>query len=138
MKPAKKKSDRSKLYVQAEKAMIQFSAESKARFESVQRLISYQDMDTRDAIERMTNLLVRLARRRMWFGVGNRDDRIVLDIPEQTVEWNMTYMAVEILKDLGQMDVQIEAFDFNPGLCCECQVPVKPSKSKKKVVKKRG
>jgi hypothetical protein len=125
------KADMAKLRKDADKVMDEFIAESKARYDQAWKLIEFQDEQTKDAIERMTFLLARIARRRMWVGVGKREDRIVLDIPEQTIEHNVTYMAVEILKDLGHMDVQVERFDFNPGLCAECHVPVKPSKKKR-------
>lgn len=132
---AKKKSknlvSESELRKLGEKAMEDFTAEAKARYNKAHRLYAKQDDATQDALDRMTTLLCRIARKHMWVGVGKKGDRVVFTIPEQTIYHNMFYMSVEILKDLAQMDVKIAGFDFH-GLCAECHRELKPAKKKVK------
>lgn len=132
-KNAKKKVSEKELHALASKAMDEFKAEAKKRHEIARRLYERQDDETQEALDRMTTLLVRIAKRHMWVGVGKQGDKIVFTIPEETVYHNMFYMAVEILKDLAQMDVKIAGFDFPRDVCADCHVPIKPAKAKKKV-----
>jgi hypothetical protein len=139
MKPiAKKKApvvSPEKLRELANGAMDDFTRESKKRYERVHKLFERQDDETQDAIERMTALLCRIARKNMWVSAGSKGDRVVLTIPEEVIYHNMFYMAVEILKDLAEFDVKVAGFHFPPNLCAECFNPVKPKKAAKKKVK---
>lgn len=129
-KKPKKAVSESELHKLAEKAMEDFKSEAKARYDKAQKLYKKQDADTQDALDRMTTLLCRIARRHMWVGVGKKGDRVVFTIPEETIFHNMSYMAVEILKDLAQMDVKVAGFDFK-NLCMECHTELKPTAKKK-------
>lgn len=134
MKPVKK-INQEKLMKMAQAQMTVFSAEAKARYDRARASYEAQDEETQDAVTRMTNLLVRVARKQMWFTVGKRDDRIILPIPEETVYHNMFYMASEIVKDLAVMDIRVAGYTFMAGVCAECGTEIEP---KKKVVKKHG
>jgi hypothetical protein len=114
----------------AEQAMADFTSESQARKDKAQKLYDKQDSETQDALDRMTTLLCRIAKRHMWVGVGKKGDRIVMTIPETTIYHNMFYMSVEILKDLAQMDVKVSGFEMPSTLCAECHTELKPSKKK--------
>lgn len=118
----------------AGQAMEDFKIEAKARHDKAHKLYVKQDDDTQDALDRMTALLVRIARRQMWVGVGGKQDRLVMVIPEETIYHNMVFMAVEILKDLAQMDVRVAGFKFVHNLCAECYAEISP---KKQTVKKK-
>jgi hypothetical protein len=74
----------------------------------------------------------------MWVQVGNREDRMVLTIPDETVYHNMFYMAVEIIKDLAVMDIRIANYTHPANLCAMCGTEIKPKKATKKAVKKHG
>lgn len=133
--PVKKKAkgktvSESELRKLGEKAMVDFTAESQARYDKARKLYDRQDADTQDALDRMTSLLCRIARRHMWVGVGKKGDRIVFTIAEEIIFHNMFYMAVEILKDLGQMDVRVAGFSYPNDMCVECHRELKPSKKK--------
>lgn len=130
--PVKKKNavSESELRKHAQKAMDDFTVEAKARFDKAKKLYDRQDFDTQDALDRMTTLLCRIARKNMWVGVGKRGDRIVFTIPEETVYHNIFYMVCEILKDLAQMDVKVAGFEWPRDMCAECHRDLKPSKKK--------
>lgn len=133
IKPHKKVSE-ARLFEMAQKAMADFSAEAKKRYDKAHRSYKQQDDDTQDALDRMTTLLCRIARKKMWVTTGGRQDRVVMTIPEETVYHNMFYMAVEILKDLAVMDVRVANYTFPADTCVECgkTIELKP-RAKKKV-----
>jgi hypothetical protein len=130
-KKAKASISESELRKLADKAMVDFNAEATERFVRAKQLYDRQSGDAQDAITRMTNLLCRIAKRQMWVGIG-KGDRVVMDIPEQTIYHNMFYLACEILKDLAQMDVMVSGFKIPADLCAECYIELKPAKKKVK------
>lgn len=136
IKPMKKVSE-SKLFEMAKESMEVFKAQAKARYDEAHKGYEKQDDDTQDALDRMTTLLCRIARKRMWFTVGKREDRVIMVIPEETIYHNMFYMANEILKDLALMDVRVASYTFPADTCVECGKAIE-SKPKKKAVKKHG
>lgn len=135
MSKAKKKTSESKLRELAEQEMLEFQLAAERRYVAAAVKTTHLDYDTREAIQRMTDLLCRIGRKQMYFTVGGRQDRIVLDIPELTIQHNSFYLACEILKDLAIMDIKIEDYAFAPGVCVECGTEIKPTKKK---VKKNG
>lgn len=133
--PAMKKVSESKLRELAAEQMTVFAAEAKQRYDKARRGYVKQSEDTQDALDRITTLLVRIARKHMWVSAGKREDRIVLQIPEETVYHNMFYMANEILKDLATLDVRVADYTFPAGVCVECGNEIKPMKKKAKAKK---
>lgn len=131
-KKPKRTMSESELQKQATRVMADFTAEAKARYDKAKKLYDKQDADTQEALDRMTTLLCRIAKRHMWVGVGKVGDRVVSEIPETVIYHNMFYMAVEILKDLAQMDVKVAGFEMPSTLCAECHTELKPSKKKVK------
>lgn len=129
-KPSKKVSE-NKLREMAESAMVDFTADAKARYEKANAIYAQQDSDTQDALDRMTALLCQIARRRMWVGVGSREDRLVCTIPEEVVYHNMFYMAVEIMKDLAVMDIKVANYKHPENICAMCG-GVKATKKKRR------
>lgn len=136
MPTAKKKSRKLSefaLRTLANEQMEAFKVEAKERYTTARKLYEKQDDETQEALDKMTALLCRIARKNMWVGVGKKDDRIVLQIPEETIYANMFYMANEILKDLALFDIRVATYTFPPDTCVECGHPAKPKKAKKKV-----
>lgn len=130
---ATKKVTEAKLKELVAAQMAVFTADAKARYEKARRGYVKQSDDTQDALDRMTALLVRIARKHMWVSVGKREDRVVIQIPEETIYHNMFYMASEILKDLATFDVRVADYTFPADVCVECGKEIKPTKKKKKV-----
>lgn len=121
-----------KLRELADESMAIFTTDAKARYDKAHKLYEEQDDATQDALDRMTTLLCRIARRNMWVSAGEKSNRLVLQIPEQTIYHNMFYMSVEIVKDLALFDVKIAGFKFSDNLCVECYKNIKPKRPKKK------
>lgn len=130
-KIAKKLSD-AKLEKLGQDALEKFQAESLARFEKAQKFVELQDADTRDALDRMISLLEDIARPSILVRPENdRKHGITVLLPKETITHNATWMAVEILKDLGSMDVRVASFKFPKDLCATCHDPIKPKKKRK-------
>jgi hypothetical protein len=133
-KPPVKKVSESKLRELADAAMADFKAEAKKRYDHAHAIYNKQDDDTQDALDRVTALLCQTARRNLWVSVGKRGDRLISQIPEETIYHNMHYMAVEILKDLAVMDIKVANFKWTDRLCALCgnEIESKPRKKAKK------
>jgi hypothetical protein len=132
--PTKKTGRKSAVDVQklAQASMAAFVSDAEARYKKARRVYEIQDDETQDALDRMTTLLCRIARKNMWVGVGKTaEERVVLTIPEETIYHNMFYMANEILKDLALFDIRVAEYTFPPNLCVECGAEVKPRKKVK-------
>lgn len=129
-KPSKKVSE-NQLQALAEKALTDFKQASLVRFQQAAKVYDAQDPATKDALDRMIDVLIQVARRRMWVAPSRGSEhRAVVQLPEEVIRQNATYMAVEIMKDLALMDVRVEGYKFPDGMCGVCH---RPLKTKKKV-----
>lgn len=125
-KKVTKKLSENKLQEKADTRLAEFKAQSLVRFQQASKVIDQQDPATKDAIDRMIGQLVAISRRRMWVAESRGSDhRAIVDIPEETIRHNATYMALEIVKDLALMDVQVEGFKYPKGMCGTCARPLK-------------
>lgn len=130
VKPTKRVSE-AKLRELGDQALAEFQEASQDRYDRAMVIYEAQDNETKDALDRMIDLLSGIARKRMWVGAGRHSDsRLVMTLPDQVIRHNMTYMAVEILKDLAQMDVRVASFKFPKDLCIVCNRPTKKKKVK--------
>lgn len=119
-------------------AIVQrFEDEAKARYEGVRPLVSKQDEETRDAIDRIADQIERITPRQMKHGTAQ--DYILIEIPSEALAHNAYWMAVEIMKDLGQFDIRVENFHFDSHSCAVCGKPLggKPNGVKRKVLQSR-
>lgn len=101
------------------------------RYEIAERLYQSQDQPTREAVERMADMISQISPTRIWVAKTRTGPRIAIDIPEDTHRKLSVYTAVEAVKDLGLMDIRVANFTFN-GSCVECGTPVKLKKKRKK------
>lgn len=128
-KIATKKVSEKQLQQMAEKALQDFKDASEDRYKRAMVVYNEQDSETKDALDRMIDLLSGIARRRIWVAPSRGSEhRAVVLIPDHVVRQNMVYMAVEVLKDLAQMDVRVANFSFPKTLCIVCNNPVKKRK----------
>ena len=128
-RPAFKKMSETKLRELADQSLAAFQADSELRYQGAKAVYDEQDNQTKDALDRMIDLLSGIARRRMWVSAGG-ENRMVVTLPDQVIRHNMTYMAVEILKDLAIFDVKVDNFTFPDHLCGVCNRPRKKVKKK--------
>ncbi len=107
----------------AKTKLDEFVEESKQRGNRAEAFYKEQDEDTQESIDRMTDCLANIMPRRMAVSVNRAGERVIVDISEEITLANAGYLAVEILKDLGQIDIRVANFKF-PALCVECATPI--------------
>ena len=116
------------------RAQAEFMVASFDRMKSAKAVYDMQDSITRDAIDRMQALLIRLARTRMWVVTGEnkkgKKERIICDLPHDAIWNNALYMAVQMLKDLSYMDIRVANFNWPVDMCIECGAEIKPVRKK--------
>lgn len=104
------------------------------RMTQAKAVYDMQDAVTRDSIDRMQALLIRLARTRMWIVVGEnkkgKKERVICDLPHDAIWNNALYMVVQMLKDLSYMDIRVANFTWPTDLCVECGLEIKPVRKK--------
>jgi hypothetical protein len=115
------------------RVQAEFMVASFDRMKSAKAVYDMQDSATRDAIDRMQALLIRIARTRMWVAVENKkgkSERVICDLPHDAIWNNALYMAVQMLKDLSYMDIRVANFNWPVDLCMECGTEIKPIRKK--------
>jgi len=117
-----------------QRAQAEFMVASFDRMTQAKAVYDMQDAVTRDSIDRMQALLIRLARTRMWVVVGEnkkgKKERVICDLPHDAIWNNALYMAVQMLKDLAYMDIRVANFNWPVDLCVECGTEIKPIRKK--------
>lgn len=116
------------LWATADKVLKEFQESSEERYERAMKVYNAQSPQTQDALDRMVDLLSGIARKHMRVKLKGAEEVAVVILPDQVIRQNMHYMAVEILIDLAQMDVQVEDFAMPPNMCAVCKGEVKPRK----------
>ena len=110
-----------------------FKASTEARHRLALDVFNHQDSDTQEVIERIQDRLMIGAN-----GVirvypnGKQQRSVILDVGLDYMTMNALYVAVEILKDLALMDVQIAQFQFPTSVCAECGVKLNEPRKKRR------
>ena len=83
-----------------------------------------QDMETREAIERIQDVVTAMFRKRFYVAKTRTGERAIRDLPNEIHSKLTFYIAVEIVKDLGLMDIRVANFKFTKD-CAVCGKKVK-------------
>jgi hypothetical protein len=94
-------------------------------------LYDAQDVETRDAIDRIHDVVQQVFRSRIWISKTRTGERKVFSPSEDTHAKFTFYVAIEIAKDLALMDIRVGNFTFTKD-CVECGKPVKSKKKGKR------
>lgn len=123
---AKKIPSKGDALAQAAQAEIMVATFDKMQY--AKAIYDHQNGATRDAIDRMQSLLIRISRKQMKVGTGMK--KMTVEIPKDAI-WNTAfYMAVEMLKDLAYMDIRVADFNWPEDQCMTCGKPVKAKRKK--------
>ncbi len=123
---AKKKINEAKMQKIAGGALKEFQEAAQGRYRRAKVVYDAQDSETQDSLDRMIDLLGRTARKTMWVSASKgSSQKVLVPLPGDAIHHNTFYMAVEILKDLGQMDVKVGGFTFPKDVCAVCSTPIK-------------
>lgn len=105
------------LDVKRAEALADFEATSFVKFDIANIVYAAQDDGTRAAIDKIEETLRNYATATINVKVGRLMQ--MLDIEEQVLHHNLHYLAVEICKDLGLVDIQVGNFRFDES-CVMC------------------
>lgn len=100
-----------------EEALADFEATSFVKFDIANQVYAVQDDGTRAAIDKIEETLRSYATATINVKIGRSMQS--LDIEELTLHHNLHYLAVEICKDLGLVDIQVGNFKFDES-CVMC------------------
>ncbi len=117
--PTVKKVSTRALQKTADEWLENFKSETQERDKRTRLFYDVQDEDTQDAIDRVADVLSLISHRRVVVKKSGSQQQLILDLPDAVMRANARYLAVEVFKDLGQMDIRVANFKF-PLLCVEC------------------
>lgn len=100
-----------------------FKALSLVKGEMARDAYAVQDKATKKAIDRIVATLQQHARGEVNLKVGNT--LVPVKVDDQTLGFNLFYLAVEIVKDLGFVGIKVANFKFPAHLCVRCGEEVK-------------
>jgi hypothetical protein len=117
---------------QVEEALEEARALAELRGEIALEAFNHQDKDTQEVLERIRDTL-RLAATG-WVYVRMNPPyggQVHVKLEQEYVDFNLFYIAVEILKTLALFDTRVATFKFPPSLCVNCGAELKTVKRKK-------
>lgn len=91
------------------------------------KIFHEQSTETRDAISRMADSIQRMMPKKIQVTNTSTGDKAIVDIPAEFHEKVAQVMAVEAIRDLALMDIQVQDFFFTAH-CAECSKPLKKVK----------
>ena len=118
---------------QTEEALAEIRALIEVRYEIAKEAYDMQDEQMRGVIDQMVRRL-----RLSTTGYVNvhinppRGSIVQAKLDQKYVDFNLLYVATEILKDLALMDIKIGTYKFPPAMCVTCGAEVTQEKPKKR------
>src|SRR5215831_11305322 len=101
--------------VKVDRALEEFRKIARTRYKMAMQVYEAQDGLTKEVIDRIRDRLVIAST-----GVVNINGRPV-KIEQKYVDYNILFLACEILSDLALLDIQIANFNPSPMWCAECK-----------------
>lgn len=117
-----------------EDALQNFREITQARYRIAKATYEAQDSLTQEVIDRIRDRL-RIAAT----GVVNINGK-PFKLEQQYIDFNIWFIATEILSDLALNDIQIANFQFHPAWCAECKREITgvPMEKGKKIGRPKG
>lgn len=101
--------------IEEAKAMIEM------RHELAQEAYDFQDADTKAILDRMVTRLRMSAGGFITVHVNPpKGNKVPVKIEQEYIDFNLLYIATEILKDLAMFDVAVGTYEFPPQQCATC------------------
>lgn len=109
-----------------------FEAATKARYRIATAAFDAQDEKTKEALRMIRDRLSVIATGTIRvFPNGRKNPGVTVQISQELVDSNLLYIATEIVKDLGFMDIRVENYVFPTVYCAECGDKITLSKREK-------
>lgn len=112
-----------------EKILAEYKEVVEARYRIAMAVYKAQDSYTQEVLDRIRDRL-RIASTGI-VQIGGQPHKL----EQQYVDFNLMFIATEILSDLAMNDIQVANFNFHPAYCAECRKEImkvdEPKKKKK-------
>lgn len=121
---------------QVAEAVEEFKQLTMIRYEMAKDVFDHQDEDTQEVLQRIVDRLRLSATGYITVSVNPPHSAVVpVKIEQQYVDFNLLFIATEILKDLATFDVRVASFEFPPSLCASCGAEITGQARKRKRVR---
>lgn len=116
---------RAKVKVDIEPAVMEAYEEWKAvtemRHELAKEAYDFQDEETQHVLDRIRDRLRLGANGYVTIQVNHpHGAQVPVKVEQEYLDYNIMYVAVEILKDLALFDIRVGSFQFPPSQCVTC------------------
>lgn len=101
--------------IRPEKALGEYYAIVMTRYKMAMQVYEAQDRLTKEVIDRICDRL-RIASTGV-ISVGGTP----VKLEQQYIDYNILFIATEILADLALLNIQVANFEFHPAWCAECR-----------------
>ncbi len=104
--------------------LAEFEQRSDELYDLARATYDAQDTDTREAIDRIHDATTRMFRQQAYVARTRTGERMPIEFSREVHSKLSFYIAVEIVKDLGIMDIRVANFKFTKA-CVVCGKKVK-------------
>jgi len=94
------------------RATEEFESISLVKYEMAKDVYDLQDADTKKVIDKIMDILGQYAT-----GYTTNGD---VPVTDEYMNYNLLYLAVEVVKDLAFVDIRIANFTFPESMCAVC------------------
>lgn len=116
-----------------DEAVEEWKSLTEVRYEMAKEAYDFQDEETRTLLDRMVNRLRIGASGYITVRVNPPASQTVpVKIEQQYLDYNLLYVATEILKDLAMFDIRVGTYTLAPSLCVSCGAEIVSEKPKAK------
>lgn len=116
-----------------DEAVENWKAVTEVRYELAKEAFDFQDEDTQALLQRIVNRLRVGASGVITVKINPPANMSVpVKIDQEYLDYNLLYVATEILKDLAMFDIQVGTYQFPPSMCVSCGAELTKETAKKK------
>jgi hypothetical protein len=116
-----------------QEALEEWQALTEVRYEMAKEAFDYQDEKTQAVVWRIVNRLRIGASGYITVRVNPPGGSSVpVKVDQEYLDYNILYVAMEILKDLAMFDIRVGTYKFPPSQCVTCGAELTKEQPKKK------
>jgi hypothetical protein len=119
---------------QLAEALEDWKLQTEVRYELAKEAYDFQDDDTKEVIDRIVNRLRLGANGFIRVRLSDQSS-VSVKVEQEYLDFNILYVACEIIRDLALFDVRLAHYAFPPSMCISCgaeitgeALPKKPGK----------
>jgi copper chaperone CopZ len=114
-------------------ALGEWKALTEVRYELAKEAYDFQDDETKALLDRIVNRLRVGASGYITVRVnGKHGSTVPVKIEQQYLDFNLLYVATEILKDLALFDIRVGTYEIPPSHCVLCAAEIVKEQPKKR------